>query len=169
MADDTHDSYEDLTECALAPELETKLVNTQRECTFMWTNKAAEAFGVIMSYLPTEDGKLWLTAAERRARISAIRRFPRASICINSTGTDMGTGKTVTYKGNCTVHDSREVKDWFYPAFANYIRPNDAHAAQVFQEFLDSPARVVIEFEPDYALSFDSSIMWTRSPDVAKR
>lgn len=169
MADDSHDSYEDLTECALSEDLEQKLLFTQRECTFMWTNKAGEAFGVIMSYLPTEDGKLWLTAAERRARISAIRRFPRASICVNSTGTDMGTGKTVTYKGNCVVHDSREVKDWFYPAFARYIRPNDENAAKVFQEFLDSPARVVIEFTPDYRLSFDSSIMWTRSPEVSKR
>ena len=89
MADDSHDSYEDLTECALSEDLEQKLLFTQRECTFMWTNKVGEAFGVIMSYLPTEDGKLWLTAAERRARISAIRRFPRASICVNSTGTDM--------------------------------------------------------------------------------
>ena len=67
------------------------------------------------------------------------------------------------------MHDSREVKDWFYPAFARYIRPNDENAAKVFQEFLDSPARVVIEFTPDYTLSFDSSIMWTRSPEVSKR
>ena len=80
----------------------------------MWTNKAGEAFGVIMSFLP-KDGRFWLTAAERRARISAIRRFPRASLCVSSFGTEMGSGKTVTYKGTCTVHDSREVKDWFYP------------------------------------------------------
>jgi general stress protein 26 len=161
------DSYEDLTECGLSDELEHELVHTQRECTFMWTNKAGEAFGVIMSYLP-KDGKLWLTAAERRARIAAIRRFPRASVCINSTGTAMGTGKTVTYKGTCTVHDSREVKDWFYPEFSAYLRPDPA-AARAFQSFLDSPARVVIEFEPDYRLSFDSTLMWARSPEAAKR
>lgn len=168
MSLDDHDSYEDLTECALSAELEHQLVNTQRECTFMWTNKAGEAFGVIMSYLP-KDGKLWLTAAERRARISAIRRFPRASVCINSTGTALGTGKTVTYKGECTVHDSRDVKDWFYPEFARYLRPDDEVAATTFQTFLDSPARVIIEFVPDYTLSFDSSLMWARSPEVAKK
>ena len=116
MADD----YEDLTDCGLSPELEAQLLAAQRECTFMWTNKAGEAFGVIMSYLP-DNGTIWLTAAERRARISAIRRFPRASICITSTGTDMGTGKTITYKGECTVHSSREIKDWFYPRFARWI------------------------------------------------
>ena len=84
----TEDNYEDLTDCALSEELETQLVNTNRECVFMWTNKQGEAFGVVMAYLP-KDGKIWMTAAERRARISAIRRFPRASVCINSTGTSM--------------------------------------------------------------------------------
>lgn len=164
MADD----YEDLTECALTPELEQQLVASQRECVFMWTNVAGEAFGVVMSYLP-KDGKFWLTAAERRARISAIRRYPRASLCINSTGTKMGTGKTVTYKGSCVVHTGRDVKDWFYPEFSHSLRPTDEQAAAAFQSFLDSPHRVVIEFTPDYSLSFDSTIMWGRSPEAIKQ
>lgn len=163
-----HDDYEDLTECGLSDELEQELLDKQRECTFMWTNKAGEAFGVIMSYLPHE-GTLWLTAAERRARISAIRRFPRASVCITSTGTDMGTGKTVTYKGECIVHSDRDVKDWFYPVFAGRIRPDDEVAATTFQKFLDSPDRVVIEFRPDDKLGFDSALMWTRSPAAGNK
>lgn len=77
------DNYEDLTECALTPEFERALVDAQSECVFMWTNRDGEAFGVVMSYLP-KDGKLWLTAAENRARISAVRRFPPASICIKA-------------------------------------------------------------------------------------
>jgi general stress protein 26 len=162
MADD----YEDLTECALSPELEDQLVHAKREGVFMWTNSAGEAFGVVMSYLP-KDGKFWLTAAERRKRIAAIRRFPRASLCINSTGSSLGGGKTITYKGNCTVHDDRATKDWFYPEFARWLRPDNDEAATVFQEFLDSPHRVIIEFEPDYALSFDSALMWVRSPGAA--
>ncbi len=97
------DSYEDLTQCGLDEDIETELLQTQRECTFMWTNKKGEAFGVIMSFLP-KDGKLWLTCAERRARVPALRRFPRASVCVNSTGTVLGTGKTVTYKGDCVIH-----------------------------------------------------------------
>jgi general stress protein 26 len=161
MADD----YEDLTECALSPELERQLVDTQREGVFMWTNAAGEAFGVVMSYLP-EDGAFWLTAAERRKRITALRRFPRASLCINSTGSPMGGGKTITYKGECTIHDDRATKDWFYPAFARRLRPDNEVAARTFQEFLDSPHRVVIEFVPDYSLSFDSTLMWARSPDA---
>ena len=134
---DQDDNYEDLTQCGLESDLEQELLDVQRECTFMWTNKKGEAFGVIMSYLPS-DGKIWLTCAERRARVPALRRFPRASICINSTGTSMGTGKTVTYKGSCVIHDSREIKDWFYPIFARRLRP-EPEAAAVFQKFLDSP------------------------------
>ena len=160
------DNYEDLTECALSEELEAQLVNTNRECVFMWTNKKGEAFGVVMAYLP-KDGKIWMTAAERRARISAIRRFPRASVCINSTGTSMGGGKTITYKGNCVVHDDRETKDWFYPEFAAFLRPDEKQAS-VFRDFLDSPARVIIEFTPDYKLSYDGDLMWARSPELIR-
>jgi general stress protein 26 len=159
------DSYEDLTQCGLSPELEAQLVHAQRECVFMWTNKAGEAFGVVMSYLP-KDGKLWLTAAERRQRIAAIRRFPRASVCINSTGTKLGGGKTITYKGACVVHDDRETKDWFYPEFSQSLRPDDEKASTTFQSFLDSPHRVIIEFTPDYKLGFDAALMWARSPEV---
>jgi len=158
--------YEDLTTCGLSPDLERALVEAQRECVFMWANRAGEPFGVVMSYLP-KDGKIWLTAAERRQRISAIRRFPRASICINSTGTNVGGGRTVTYKGSCTVHDDRAVKDWFYPEFAQRLRPDNPAAAATFQQFLDSPHRVIIEFVPDYALSFDAALMWARSPGAA--
>lgn len=160
------DDYEDLTECALSAELEAQLVATARECVFSWTNSAGEAFGVVMAYMP-KDGTIWMTAAERRKRISAIRRFPRASVCITSTGTTLGGGKTVSYKGTCTVHTDRAVKDWFYPEFASWIRPDPA-AAEVFRTFLDSPHRVVIEFVPDYTLSFDGSLMWQRSPGAAR-
>jgi len=155
--------YEDLTECSLSPELQEQLVNTVRECVFMWTNAAGEAFGVVMAYLP-KDGTIWMTAAERRKRISALRRFPRASVCINSTGSRLGGGKTLTYKGTCTIHDDRETKDWFYPEFARHLRPGSEEAASTFQTFLDSPHRVIIEFVPDYTLSFDGALMWARSP-----
>jgi len=161
-----HDSYEDLTDCGLSPELEAELLRVQNECTFMWTNKKGEAFGVIMSFLP-KDGKMWLTCAERRARIPALRRFPRASLCVNSTGSSVPGSRTVTYKGECVIHKGREVLDWFYPEFAAHLRP-EPDQAEAFREFLDSPGRVVIEFTPDYKLGFDSALMWARSPGAEK-
>ena len=158
MADD----YEDLTDCALSSELEEQLLRHQREGVFMWTNAQGEAFGVVMSVLPKE-GRFWLTAAEQRKRIAALRRFPRASLCLNSSGTRLGPGKTITYKGSCTIHDDRATKDWFYPEFSRWLY-RDEHAAAEFQTFLDSPHRVIIEFVPDYRLSFDGELMMRRSP-----
>jgi general stress protein 26 len=130
----------------------------------MWTNSDGEPFGVVMAVLP-KDGRFWLTAAERRKRITALRRFPRASLCLNSTGTKMGPGKTITYKGTCTVHADRATKDWFYPEFSRWLHRDEATAAE-FQRFLDSPHRVIIEFVPDYSLSFDGELMMQRSPDA---
>ncbi|MEY4373637.1 MAG: hypothetical protein RL219_2406, partial [Actinomycetota bacterium] len=37
------------------------------------------------------------------------------------------------------------------------------------RDFLDSPHRVIIEFVPDYKLSFDGAIMWQRSPEVTQK
>lgn len=156
------DNYEDLTECGLSRELEDELVNTCRNCVFMWTNSKGEPFGVVMSYLPKE-GKFWLTAAARRKRIPALRRNPRASICVWGAGTPLGSGRTMTYKGSCAIHDDRATKDWFYPEFARYLR-GDTPQAEVFEKFLDSPERVIVEFTPDYKLGFDSELMWARSP-----
>lgn len=158
------EDYEDLQQCALSEDLESELVQSQRECVFMWTNMSGEAFGVVMSYLP-KDGNLWLTAAEHRARISAIRRFPRSSVCISSAGTRMGPNKTVSYKGTCTVLSDRATKDWFYPEFSRYLM-GDGPRAQAFQKYLDSFGRVIIRFEPDYSLSFDGDLLWDRSPEV---
>jgi len=163
----SQDSYEDLTECALTPELEKKLVESHGECVFMWANSQGEPFGVVMSYMP-KDGKLWLTAAATRKRIPALRRNPRSAICINSTGGKMGGGKTVTYKGNTFIHEDRATKDWFYPEFSPRLRPDNETAALAFQKFLDSPHRVIMEFVPDYTLSFDAALMWARSPEVVQ-
>ena len=80
----------------------------------------------------------------------------------------MGGGKTVTYKGDCIVRSDRETKDWFYPEFSHRLRSDNPKAAGEFQKFLDSPHRVILEFTPDYSLSFDASLMWQRSPDVVQ-
>jgi general stress protein 26 len=161
-AGNVDDSYEDLTECAMSDELEHELVHSQSHCVFMWTNKQGEAFGVVQSYLP-KDGTLWMTCAETRARVSALRRFPRASVCISGAGTELTSGRTVTYKGSCVLHTDQETKDWFYPEFSRYLR-SDRAVADEFQKFLDSPGRIIIEFKPDYKLSFDRELMMARSP-----
>lgn len=163
------EDYEDVTVYALDEDREAELQNKQRECVFMWTNKQGEPVGVIMSYLDAK-GKIWLTAAEQRKRIPAVKRDPRTCICITSTGTDMGPGKTVTYKGTTIIHekDNREVKDWFYRAFAEKLYGfAGSDRVDQFVQFLDSPARVVMEFTPTKKIVYDGDKMAAATPPVS--
>ncbi len=150
--------HEDVSGFILEEDRENELREKQKECTFIWTNKAGEPVGVIMSYLETDDGRIWLTGSEQRKRFPAIRRDPRTCVVITSAGTDMDAGKTVTYKGLSVVHDkaNRRIKDWFYPTFAEklYGHAGEARVKQ-FVRLLDSPRRVVVEFIPTMKIAFD--------------
>ena len=162
-------NYDDVTMYPLSPEREAELRRKQTECTFIWTNKAGEPIGVIMSFLETDDGHLWLTGAEQRARFPAVRRNPRTCIVISSTGTDMGKGKTITYKGISVIHDKadRKVKEWFYPPFARKLRGHLGEArVQQFIQFIDTPDRVVLEFIPNKKILYDGDKMAAATPPV---
>ncbi|MBI1180828.1 MAG: hypothetical protein GC201_09740 [Alphaproteobacteria bacterium] len=161
------ENYDDVTQYGLEPERERELLDTQHECTFIWSNKQGHPIGVIMAYVH-RDGKLWLTAARHRARIPAIRRDGRSSVVISSSGTGMGGGKTITYKGSTVVHDDNpEVKAWFYPMLAAAIAAPQTDAGdfnrglvpELFVKFLDTPERVILEFTPEKSILFDGDKM----------
>lgn len=151
------DNYEDVTVYDLDDEVENDLLLAHNECTFIWSNKEGWPVGVIMSYI-WRDGKFWLTASEQRARISAVRRDPRVCIVVTSTGSPLPRNKAVTYKGTCVVHDSQEVKDWFYPDFSKALMGEGERSA-VFQKFLDSPRRVILEVTPTQRIGYDGAKM----------
>ena len=157
MAADEDGNYEDVTKYTLDAEDEAQLMSAQNECTFMWSTKDGWPVGVIMSYIH-RDGKFWLTASSQRARISAVRRDPRVCIAVTSTGSSMGPGKTVTYKGICTVHDDAETKAWFYPALAEAFT-DDPQRRENWVRFLDSPRRVILEVDPGKRIAYDGAKM----------
>ena len=135
-----------------------QLATHAQECVLMWSTKDGWPVGVIMSYV-YRDGKFWLTASSQRARISAVRRDPRVCVVVTSTGSKMSRNKTVTYKGMCTVRDDQETKDWFYPALAAVIQPDDPARQAVFAKFLDSPRRVILEVQPTQRIGYDGGKM----------
>ncbi len=151
-------SYEEVSIYGLDDTARENLLATHNECTFMWSTLDGWPIGVIMSYL-WKDGRIWLTAGAHRHRISAVRRDPRVSVVVTSTGSALGPGKSVTAKGRCTVHEDRETKDWFYPEFSAHLQPN-AEAAEVFCKFLDSPVRVILEVVPEKWISYDGVKMF---------
>lgn len=155
-------NYEDVTVYGLDDDDEQALLLAHNECTFIWSNKEGWPVGVIMSYI-YRDGKFWLTASNQRARISAVRRDPRVSIVVTSTGSPVRRNMTVTWKGTCTVHgptdESTPLKEWFYNELAGAIRPDDETARAFFAQFLDSPRRVILEIDPTQRIGYDGTKM----------
>ncbi len=147
------ENYEMVSIYRLNKEDQERLLLTQRECVFNWCTRDAWPVGVIMSYI-WRKGRVWLTAGAHRHRISAVRRNPKVSVVVTSTGTELGPAKTVTAKGICIVHEDRKIKDWFYPEFSRAIY-SDESAANSFQGMLDSPLRVVLEVVPEKFITYD--------------
>jgi len=168
------ENYEDVTVYGLDDDVEQEMLDLQNECTFIWSNKEGWPVGVIMSYV-YRDGKFWLTATSQRARISAVRRDPRVCIVVTSTGSKMHRNKTVTYKGTCTIRDDQATKDWFYPALAAVVQPDNQEFQELFAKFLDSPRRVVLEVEPTQRIGYDGGTMgkataeWMANHQVAEQ
>ena len=155
------ENYEKVSIYPVDPEVREQLRATQSECVFNWATKDGWPMGVIMSCF-WHDGRMWLTAGANRHRVSAIRRDPRCSVVVTSTGTALGPGKTVTIKGRAILHDDRETKDWFYPAFASHLNPNP-EGAESFRKRLDSPLRVVLEVVPEKFITYDGIKMFQHS------
>lgn len=157
MSDDNVDNYDDVTMYGLTSEKEQSLLLKQNELTFIWTNKAGHGMGVTMSYI-WRNGSIWCTATEQRARMKALLRDPRCSVVISSAGTDIDVSQSITYKGRAVLHKDRETKDWFYPDFARHAN-SPAPTPEAFVEFLDTPARVIIEVIPEKSIMFDGGMM----------
>lgn len=149
------EDYEKVSMYNLNEKEKEDLLNTVIECVFNWSTKDSWPMGVIMSCM-WRDGRMWLTAGAHRHRISAVKRNPKVSIVVTSTGTVLGPGKSITIKGQCTIHEDRKTKEWFYPAFASHtsISP-DPKAVEAFAEMLDSPIRVVLEVVPEKFITYD--------------
>ena len=164
-------NYEDLSDYDLDGDVEEALLLAHNECTFIWANREGWPVGVIMSYI-WRHGRFWLTASGQRARIFAVKRDPRVSIVVTSTGSPLPRNKAITYKGRCTVHEGPEAADvtsWFYPEFAAALRGDDPQRQADFIAFLDSPQRVVLEVVPEQRIGYDGAKMgrataaWLRS------
>ena len=150
--------YERVSIYGLDADAQTDLLERQRECVLNWSTRDGWPVGVIHSFLWSK-GRFWLTVGAHRHRVAAIRRDPRVSVVVTSTGTDLGPGKTVTAKGRCVIHEDRETKDWFYPAFSAQLNPNEK-TAEAFQKRLDSPLRVILEVVPEKWITYDGAKMF---------
>lgn len=151
-------NYDDVSSYTLDDADERELVETQKECTFMWSNKEGWPVGVVMSYV-FHDECFWLSVSSLRVRVKAVQRDPRVSISITSLGSGIRAARAVTYKGTCEVLDDRETIDWFLQALAERLRPGDPAAQAVFVKLNDTPNRRVLKVTPVQTIGFDGAKM----------
>jgi general stress protein 26 len=151
------ENYDDVTMYGLSPERMENLLLKQHELTFIWCNREGHPLGVTMSYI-WRHGRIWCTATEQRARMKALARDPRCSVVISSAGVDNDISQSITFKGHAILHKDQETKDWFYPDFARHANI-PAPSPELFVQFLDTPARVIIEVVPELTISFDGGVM----------
>ena len=157
--------WEDLASYGLEDADEAALLEAQRECTFIWVNKDGHPLGVIVNYI-FRNGSLWLTATSKRPRIAAIRANPKVSVAISSKGSGITARRSLTYKGECVIHEDDATKKWFFTEFGHAMRPGAPDRAREFAAFLDSPFRVVLEVKPTRATRFDGAKMWAAAPSA---
>jgi len=151
------ENYEDVTKYDLDQSDEEKLLLAHNECTFIWSNKEGWPVGVIMSYI-WRKGAFWITGSEQRARFAAVKRDPRVCVVVTSTGSPIPRGKAITWKGTAVLHRDQATKDWFYPELATALQ-GDPERAKWFQQFLDSPRRVIMEITPTQRIGYDGAKM----------
>lgn len=156
------EDYEKVSIYGLDPELQEQLLSTQRECVFNWCTRDEWPMGVIMSCL-WRDGRMWLTAGAHRHRIAAVKRNPKVSVVVTSSGTELGPGKTVTIKGTCQIHEDQATKEWFYPEFSRHLHGENEREAIAFAKKLDSPLRVILEVTPEKRITYDGTKMFLHS------
>ena len=159
------DNYEDVSVFSLDERREQVLHEKQTECVFMSTNSSGDPIGVVMNYVE-KNGNFWLTCTRRRKRVSALEQRPRASIAVSSRGTNIGISQAVTYRGTVNIYEDDNIRNWFYRALAEKVRPDNKSQQDAFVEHLDTPGRVVIELIPDTdgRIGFDSEQMFANSP-----
>ena len=155
MSDTAKTDYDDVSIYPLDPEKIERLCQLQSECAVLWSTKDGWPVGVMHRFV-YQDGKFWVTCAEQRKRVPALKKRDKSAVIITSEGTPLGRDQTMTVKCRATVHDDNpELKAWFYPALAMKLNQGDEAAAAVFEKFLDTPKRVIIELEPVKWITYD--------------
>lgn len=150
-------NYDDVSIYPLDQAKIERLLQLQSECSVLWSTKDGWPVGVMHRFV-FHDGKFWVTCASQRKRVPALKKRNKSAVIISSEGTAFGRDQTMTVKCLATVHeDNTEVKGWFYHALAMKMQQGDPEKVAVFEQFLDTPARVIIELTPQKWITYDGT------------
>ena len=152
--------YHDVRDVGIDEDKRERLFVAQTECSVAWTTRDGWPVAVMHRFVWNE-GRFWITCTAERMRAKALRVRPKSCVVVSSEGTWLGGDVTTTAKTLATIHEGRDVKDWFFPALARRQRPGESSTADAARaEFLrriDTPTRVVIEFVPVTWITYDGN------------
>ncbi len=150
-------NYDDVSIYPLDPAKIERLLQLQSECSVLWSTKDGWPVGVMHRFV-YRDGKFWVTCAGQRKRVPALKKRNKSAVIVSSEGTALGADQTMTVKCLATVHeDNASVKSWFYHALAMKLQRGDPEKVAVFEQFLDTPTRVIIELTPQKWITYDGT------------
>lgn len=139
-----------------------QLMDNAGEAVLMWTTKDGWPVGVTHAFF-WKDGKIWLTFAAHRHRTVAIRRDNRVSVNVSSQSylpkADRGLPSgAITFKGTAEFLDDDATKEWFYPALAKKVSPDNDSFEQFFHQLLDTPLRTIIAVTPVKKIMYNAGM-----------
>ncbi len=133
-----------------------QLFAEQSTCDVLWTNKDGWPLGMPHLFV-WHERKFWVTMTTHRARYRALKARPQSCIVVHSKGTSI-LSAMVTAKTLATVHEDRERLNWFLPLFfdRSSLPPGD-EARKQQMELMNTPGRVVVEFDPVEVFTYSSA------------
>jgi general stress protein 26 len=140
----TFESLADASGFVLTEERRARLLASEIECTFCWTNRDGHAIGVTQAFI-YRDGVFWMASENSRARVRAVRRDPRSSVVVAASG----RSKSMSFKGTTEVIEDRPTILDVLAAIARRYDPDDEQAQAAHVAAADSPGRVVLKFTPE--------------------
>ena len=149
------EDYEDISMYGIDASRRDVLLARQHECAVVWTTSEGWPVGVMHIYIWRKN-RFWVTCTQQRKRVPALRARPQSSIIVAFEGE-----QTVTAKTLATVHEHGSAHhDWFYRELADKVLPKQPSAiraagSEAFVARLDTPNRVILEFDPQKWISFD--------------
>jgi general stress protein 26 len=99
------------------------------------------------------DGDMWSTSVKGRVKEKALRRDPRCSICISSTGLRLPFGGALTIKAHAEVVDDRAIVERVCREQARRYYSSE-RAQELFVRTLFTPNRVALHFDIQKIISW---------------
>lgn len=143
------DNLEDVSSFTLSDEGLEQLLAAQHQCTVNWTTREGFPMGMPHTFV-WSGGRFWVHTSTKRKRVKALADRPQSGIVVSAIGTSLPSSMASARTIATVHHGDRDLVRWILPQFWDRARmtPTDKQSEEQLWRLFDTPARVVIEFDP---------------------